>query len=345
MEAVYFRGARCVILGLKGAAGWSAGHARSERTRKYGRYGFDCSTYAMSMPLSFTFLTAMVKGDIAGKESHYGLSRAGNAQAVMLTTPCSTAHARAPMRTRCAFLARIGMRTGGDNSSGARRELFRRRRRRHTTRRAWPTPSVAGKRRGDATERPQGISTVSGFRGLGGQYSFCGARLPLLTLTRSNRFLKRIRSMKVDIAVVAKLVSLGLIVGACSANAQGAQPGSAGDGGGVQCGRLRPGRRRERHHRRRWTLLLRRDALRWRCRRNMDGPVGLDLNCACIPVASSSGSLGAKLHPTTPVTGFPLKVQGPGLPTPTGPTWMERRRQATCSFPWHLPVSSFLRPP
>jgi len=115
MEAVYF--GKCIIWGKGAGDGpWVMGDLEN------GLWAGDSSPYNMSMPLSFPFVTAMVKGDAAGK-NHWTI-KSGNAQSGMLTTPFDGARpgggAYNPMRKEGA----IGMGTGGDNSSNAAGNFF-----------------------------------------------------------------------------------------------------------------------------------------------------------------------------------------------------------------------------
>ena len=115
MEAVYF--GKCIIWGKGAGDGpWVMGDLEN------GLWAGDSSPYNMSMPLSFPFVTAMVKGDAAGK-NHWTI-KSGNAQSGMLTTPFDGVRPGGsrynPMRKEGA----IGMGTGGDNSSNAAGNFF-----------------------------------------------------------------------------------------------------------------------------------------------------------------------------------------------------------------------------
>jgi hypothetical protein len=86
-----------------------------------GLWAGDSSPYAANTPLTFPFITAMVKGDVAGK-NHWTI-KSGNAQSGMLSTPFDGSRPNSkynPMRKEGA----IGMGTGGDNSSSATGNFF-----------------------------------------------------------------------------------------------------------------------------------------------------------------------------------------------------------------------------
>ena len=114
MEAVYF--GKCVIWGKGAGDGpWVMGDLEN------GLWAGDSSPYAMNMPLSFKFITAMVKGDAAGK-NHWTI-KSGDAQSGMLITPFDGKRPSSkynPMRKEGG----IGMGTGGDNSNGAQGNFF-----------------------------------------------------------------------------------------------------------------------------------------------------------------------------------------------------------------------------
>ena len=114
MEAVYF--GNCVIWG-KGADNgpWVMGDLEN------GLWAGNVSPYDNNMPLTYPYVTGMVKGDAAGK-NHWTI-KSGNAQSGSLTTPFdgqrpSTRYI--PMRKEGA----IGLGTGGDNSNGATGNWF-----------------------------------------------------------------------------------------------------------------------------------------------------------------------------------------------------------------------------
>jgi len=114
MEAVYF--GNCTIWG-KGADNgpWVMGDLEN------GLWAGNVSPYDNNMPLTFSYVTGMVKGDAAGK-NHWTI-KSGNAQSGGLTTPFdgqrpSTRYT--PMRKEGA----IGLGTGGDNSNAATGNWF-----------------------------------------------------------------------------------------------------------------------------------------------------------------------------------------------------------------------------
>jgi non-reducing end alpha-L-arabinofuranosidase len=115
MEAVYF--GKCTVWG-KGAGEtgpWVMGDLEN------GLWAGDYSPFDMNTPLNFKFVTAMVKGDVAGK-NHWTIKN-GNAQAGMLNVPFDGKRPSpkySPMRKEGA----IGMGTGGDNSSSATGNFF-----------------------------------------------------------------------------------------------------------------------------------------------------------------------------------------------------------------------------
>ena len=78
-----------------------------------GLWAGTVSPYDNNMPLTFTYVTGMVKGDAAGK-NHWTI-KSGNAQSGTLTTPFDGQRPSTrynPMRKEGA----IGLGTGGDNS-------------------------------------------------------------------------------------------------------------------------------------------------------------------------------------------------------------------------------------
>jgi hypothetical protein len=114
MEAVYF--GTCTIWG-KGAANgpWVMGDLEN------GLWAGNVSPYDNNMPLTYSYVTGLVKGDAAGK-NHWTIKE-GNAQSGGLTTPFDGQRPSArynPMRKEGA----IGLGTGGDNSNGAQGNWF-----------------------------------------------------------------------------------------------------------------------------------------------------------------------------------------------------------------------------
>jgi hypothetical protein len=114
MEAVYF--GTCTIWG-KGASNgpWVMGDLEN------GLWAGNVSPYENNMPVTYDYVTGMVKGDAAGK-NHWSI-KVGNAQSGGLTTPFDGPRPSArynPMRKQGA----IGLGTGGDNSNGARGNFF-----------------------------------------------------------------------------------------------------------------------------------------------------------------------------------------------------------------------------
>jgi len=114
MEAVYF--GNCTIWG-KGAENgpWVMGDLEN------GLWAGDTSPYAANTPITFPFVTGMVKGDAAGR-NHWTI-KVGNAQPPGLAIPFDGARPTArynPMKKEGA----IGLGTGGDNSAGARGNFF-----------------------------------------------------------------------------------------------------------------------------------------------------------------------------------------------------------------------------
>jgi non-reducing end alpha-L-arabinofuranosidase len=114
MEAVYF--GNCIIWGKGASTGpWVMGDLEN------GLWAGNVSPYANSLPLTFKYVTAMVKGDAAGK-NHWTI-KSGDAQAGPLTTPFDGPRPSArynPMRKEGA----IGLGTGGDNSNAAQGNFF-----------------------------------------------------------------------------------------------------------------------------------------------------------------------------------------------------------------------------
>jgi len=110
MEAVYF--GSCTVWNKGGGNGpWVMGDLEN------GLWAGDMSPYNPNMPISFKFITAMVKGDAPGM-NHWTI-KSGNAQSGTLMTPFDGARPGGtkynPMRKEGA----IGLGTGGDNSNGA----------------------------------------------------------------------------------------------------------------------------------------------------------------------------------------------------------------------------------
>ena len=116
MEAVYF--GNCTIWG-KGADNgpWVMGDLEN------GLWAGNVSPYPNNVPVTYAYVTGMVKGDIAGK-NHWTI-KTGNAQAGMLSNPPTFDGQRPssrynPMRKEGA----IGLGTGGDNSNAATGNWF-----------------------------------------------------------------------------------------------------------------------------------------------------------------------------------------------------------------------------
>ncbi|HVY29553.1 MAG TPA: arabinofuranosidase catalytic domain-containing protein [Polyangiaceae bacterium] len=114
MEAVYF--GKCVIWGKGAGDGpWVMGDLEN------GLWAGDSSPYMMNTPLGFKYVTAMVKGDVAG--SNHWTIKSGNAQMGTLVTPFDGHRPGSkynPMRKEGG----IGLGTGGDNSNGAQGNFF-----------------------------------------------------------------------------------------------------------------------------------------------------------------------------------------------------------------------------
>ncbi|MFL5305308.1 MAG: arabinofuranosidase catalytic domain-containing protein [Polyangia bacterium] len=114
MEAVYF--GTCTIWG-KGADNgpWVMGDLEN------GLWAGDSSPYNKNVPVTYPYITGMVKGDVAGA-NHWAI-KIGNAQSGTLFSafdghrPSSRYN---PMRKEGA----IGLGTGGDNSNGAQGNFF-----------------------------------------------------------------------------------------------------------------------------------------------------------------------------------------------------------------------------
>lgn len=114
MEAVYF--GTCTIWGKGAGSGpWVMGDLEN------GLWAGNISPYDGNTPVTYDFITGMVKGDAAGK-NHWTI-KVGNAQSGSLATPFDGQRPSArynPMRKEGA----IGLGTGGDNSAGAKGDWF-----------------------------------------------------------------------------------------------------------------------------------------------------------------------------------------------------------------------------
>jgi hypothetical protein len=114
MEAVYF--GTCTIWGKGAGTGpWVMGDLEN------GLWAGNISPYLDSKPVSFKYVTAMVKGDVAGA-NHWTI-KLGNATCGTLVTPFDGQRPSTrynPMRKEGA----IGLGTGGDGSSGAQGNFF-----------------------------------------------------------------------------------------------------------------------------------------------------------------------------------------------------------------------------
>src|SRR6266540_2394585 len=114
MEAVYF--GNCTIWNKGGGNGpWVMGDLEN------GLWAGNTSPFDRNMPVTFKYVTGMVKGDAAGK-NHWTI-KVGNAQDGVLDVPFDGPRPSArynPMRKEGA----IGLGTGGDNSNGARGNWF-----------------------------------------------------------------------------------------------------------------------------------------------------------------------------------------------------------------------------
>jgi non-reducing end alpha-L-arabinofuranosidase len=114
MEAVYF--GNCTIWGKGSDNGpWVMGDLEN------GLWAGNVSPYNNNMPLTFTYVTGMVKGDAPGK-NHWTI-KSGNAQSGTLITPFDGQRPSTrydPMRKEGA----IGLGTGGDNSNAATGNWF-----------------------------------------------------------------------------------------------------------------------------------------------------------------------------------------------------------------------------
>jgi hypothetical protein len=114
MEAVYF--GTCTIWGKGDADGpWVMGDLEN------GLWAGNTSPYTDNKPLTYKYITAMVKGDIAGA-NHWTI-KSGDAQSGTLTTVFDGQRPSArynPMRKEGAII--LG--TGGDNSNGGQGYFF-----------------------------------------------------------------------------------------------------------------------------------------------------------------------------------------------------------------------------
>jgi hypothetical protein len=114
MEAVYF--GNCTVWNKGAGSGpWVMGDLEN------GLWAGNSSPYANNMPLTFSYITGMVKGDAAGK-NHWTI-KSGNAQSGNLITPFDGTRPSTrynPMRKEGA----VGLGTGGDNSDGATGNFF-----------------------------------------------------------------------------------------------------------------------------------------------------------------------------------------------------------------------------
>ena len=114
MEAVYF--GNCTVWNKGSGTGpWVMGDLEN------GLWAGDSSPYENNTPLTFTYVTGLVKGDVAGK-NHWTI-KVGNAQSGMLSTPFDGGRPSSrynPMRKQGA----VGLGTGGDNSSSGKGDFF-----------------------------------------------------------------------------------------------------------------------------------------------------------------------------------------------------------------------------
>ena len=114
MEAVYF--GNCTIWGKGADTGpWVMGDLEN------GLWAGNVSPYNNNLPLTYAYVTGMVKGDAAGTNNW--TIKSGNAQSGTLTTPFSGQRPSTryiPMRKEGA----IGLGTGGDNTSTATGNWF-----------------------------------------------------------------------------------------------------------------------------------------------------------------------------------------------------------------------------
>jgi hypothetical protein len=114
MEAIYF--GNCTVWGKGAGSGpWVMGDLEN------GLWAGNVSPYSGNTPVTSTYVTAMLKGDVAGK-NHWAI-KAGNGQSGSLTTMFDGARPSKlynPMRKEGA----IGLGTGGDNSNSAQGNFF-----------------------------------------------------------------------------------------------------------------------------------------------------------------------------------------------------------------------------
>ena len=114
MEAVYF--GSCTIWGKGAGAGpWVMGDLEN------GLWAGKSSPWEASMPVTWKYVTGMVKGDAPGK-NHWSIKQ-GNSQSGALIKPFDGERPSArynPMRKEGA----IGLGTGGDNSNAAKGDWF-----------------------------------------------------------------------------------------------------------------------------------------------------------------------------------------------------------------------------
>lgn len=114
MEAVYF--GNCTVWNKGSGDGpWVMGDLEN------GLWAGDSSPYANNMPVSWTYVTGMVKGDAAGTD--HWVIKEGDATTATLMTPFDGHRPSArynPMRKEGA----IGLGTGGDNSNGDKGDWF-----------------------------------------------------------------------------------------------------------------------------------------------------------------------------------------------------------------------------
>jgi hypothetical protein len=114
MEAVYF--GTCTIWGRGADNGpWIMGDLEN------GLWAGNTSPYTDNKPVTYSYITGMVKGDASGK-NHWAI-KVGNAQSGTLAKPFDGPRPSSrynPMRKEGA----IGLGTGGDNSNGAQGNFF-----------------------------------------------------------------------------------------------------------------------------------------------------------------------------------------------------------------------------
>jgi len=114
MEAVYF--GTCTIWGKGAGTGpWVMGDLEN------GLWAGNVSPFDANVPVTFKYVTGMVKGDAAGK-NHWTI-KVGDAQSGTLTTPFDGPRPSSrynPMKKQGA----VGLGTGGDNSNSARGNFF-----------------------------------------------------------------------------------------------------------------------------------------------------------------------------------------------------------------------------